>query len=84
MSLSDNFATNLGLWDVIDAALVDVWILVNLRDRVDDRIVVELCLVVVHVHLHLRGLLNRAAQFIVQSVGALFEGVECRIEVFQW
>ena len=78
-----DFAADLSLGHIVDLALVDVGILVDDRYRIVDRIVVNLRFVVEHFKLHLRGILNGAAQFIRETIRAALERIERRMDLFK-
>ena len=78
-----DLATDLSLRDVVDLPLVDVGILIDDRNRVVDRVVVNLRFVVEHFKLHLRGILDGAAQFIRETIRTAFEGVKRRMDLLQ-
>ncbi len=78
-----DFAADLSLGHIVDLALVDVGILVDDRYRIVDRIVVNLRFVVEHFKLHLRGILNGAAQFIRETIRAALERVKRRMDLFK-
>ena len=61
-------ASNLKLGYVIDFALVDVGVLVHDRNRIQDRVVVNLSFIVVEVQLHLGCFLNRTAQLVAKAI----------------
>lgn len=78
-----DFAADLSLGHIVDLALVDVGILVDDRYRIVDRIVVNLRFVVEHFKLHLRGILNGAAQFIRETIRAALERIKRRMDLFK-
>ena len=73
------FASDLSLWDVVDSALVDVWILIYNGNRVVDRVVVDLRFVVKHIKLHLRRILYGARQLVGQPVRAPLKRIKRRV-----
>ena len=78
-----DFAADLSLGHIVDLALVDVGILVDDRYRIVDRIVVNLRFVVEHFKLHLRGILNGAAQFIRETIRATLKRIKRRMDLFK-
>ena len=78
-----DFTADLSLWHIVDLALVDVGILVDDRYRIVDRIVVNLRFVVEHFKLHLRGILNGAAQFIRETIRATLKRIKRRMDLFK-
>lgn len=78
-----DFAADLRLWHIVDLALVDVGILVDDRNRIVDRIVVNLRFVVEHFKLHLGRILNGAAQFIRETIRAALERIKRRMDLFK-
>lgn len=78
-----DFAAHLGLRDIVNLSLVDVGILIDDRNRIVDRIVVNLRFVVEHFKLHLGCVLNGAAQFIRETIRAALEGVKRRMNLFK-
>ena len=67
---------------IVDAALINIWVLVDYRDGVVYWVIVQLRFIVLHVQLELCGLLNRARQFVSQAVRAALERIEGRVELF--
>jgi hypothetical protein len=56
-----DFAAHLCLRDIVDLSLINVGILIDNRNRIVDRIVVNLRFVVEHFKLHLCCVLDRTA-----------------------
>ena len=77
----DYFPSDVSLWHIINASLVDVRVLIDDRDRVINRIIVQLRLVIKQVQLKLCGLLNRAGQLICEPMRAALEWIECRVQL---
>ena len=71
-----NFATDLSLRDIVNLTLVDVGILIDDRNRIVDRIVVNLRFVVEHFKLHLGGILDGGAQFIRETIRTALERIK--------
>ena len=69
------------LWHVVNAALINIRILVDDGNRVVYRIIVQLRLVIKQVQLELGGLLDRAREFVGQAMRAAHERVEGRVEL---
>lgn len=78
-----DFATDLSLRHIVDLTLVNIGILVDDRNRIVDRIVVNLRFVVEHFKLHLCCILNGAAQFIRETIRAALERIKRRMNLFE-
>ena len=78
-----DFAADLSLRHIVDLALVNVGILVDDRNRIVDRIVVNLRFVVEHFKLHLCRILNGAAQFIRETIRTALERIKRRMDLFK-
>ena len=78
-----DFAADLRLRHIVDLALVDVGILIDDRNRIVDRIVVNLRFVVEHFKLHLCRILNGAAQFIRETIRTALERIKRRMDLFK-
>ena len=78
-----DFAAYLSLRNIVNVALINIGILVDYRDWIVDRIVVNLRFVVEHFKLHLRGILNGAAQFIRETIRATLKRIKRRMDLFK-
>ena len=78
-----DFAAYLSLRNIVNVALINIGILVDYRDWIVDRIVVNLRFVVEHFKLHLCCVLDRTAQFIRKTIRTALEGVESRVNLFK-
>jgi len=78
-----DFAAYLSLRNIVNVALINIGILVDYRDWIVDRIVVNLRFVVEHFKLHLCGILNGAAQFIGETIRTALERIKRRVNLLQ-